>query len=133
MEIKVVFGAVKTSGGPNFRGDITFDNLVINLGNGFHAGSGTFTVPTSGTYRFSFSAQSGREKNQWSWVDVKKNGVKVFDIWDANKAENSELNNMAYTWLMNLTQSDIVTLYSSYDLYVDADTPVTFTGELIHI
>ena len=121
---------MKTSG-CNFKGTITYDNLVVNLGEGFDMGSGTFVVPTSGLYRLSFSAQSGYEKYDYTSVSVKKNGETVFSIWDSNAAD--DVNNLSYTWIMNLTMNDRVYLNSDNHLYASSDTPVTFTGELIHI
>ena len=115
----------------NFKGPITYDNLVVNLGEGFDMGSGTFVVPTSGTYRLSFSGQSAYEKYDYTYVSVIKNGSKVFRIWDSNAAD--DINNLSYTWIMNLTMNDRVYLNSDNHLYASSDTPVTFTGELIHI
>ena len=58
---KVIFSAMKgPESGTNFYGDITYDHLVLNLGNGFNIENGIFTVPISGTYRFSFAGQSAR-------------------------------------------------------------------------
>ena len=54
---KVIFSAMKgPESGTNFYGDITYDHLVLNLGNGFNIENGIFTVPISGTYRFSFDS-----------------------------------------------------------------------------
>ena len=94
-------------------------------------GSGTFVVPTSGLYRLTFSGQSAYEKYDYTYVNVRKNGETVFLIWDSNAED--DLNNVSYTWMMNLTKNDRINLYSSNLLYVDSSTPVTFTGELIHI
>ena len=130
METKVIFSAVKTRG-CNFEGTITYDNLVINIGEGFDVRSGSFVVPTSGTYRLSFSAQSGWRKYDYTLVSVKKNGETTFTIWDSNQKDDA--NNLSYTWMMNLNLGDRVSLYSENHLWADSKTPVTFTGELIHI
>ena len=136
LETKVIFSAVKTRTGNswgNFKGPITFDNLAINLGEGFDARSGIFTVPTSGTYRFSFSAQSALGKNQFTEVYVKKNGENVLKIWDSNEAEKADANNISYTWMMNLSENDKINLDSVNYLWAHSENPVTFTGELIYI
>ena len=130
METKVIFSAVRTSAG-NFKGVITYDTLEINLGNGFNIGCGSFVVPTSGTYRLSFSAQSAFEKYDYTYVYVKKNGRSIFNIWDSNVADDG--NNLSYTWIMNLRKNDRIKLYSHNHLYASSITPVTFMGELIHI
>ena len=136
MDTKVIFSAVRTRTGNswgNFKGPITFDNLAINLGEGFDATSGIFTVPTSGTYRFSFSAQSAYRKYGVTTVWVIKNGMEVFYIYDGNDAENGDANNISYTWMMNLSKNDRINLDSRNYLYARSYEPVTFTGELIHI
>ena len=132
LETKVIFSAVKRSGG-NFKGDITYDRLVVNIGGGFDTSSGVFVVPISGVYRLSFSAQSGHRKYEFTDVNVKKNGSLIFHIWDSNEGEKADANNISYTWMMNLSQGDRVNLNSDNHLYADSDNPVTFTGELIHI
>ena len=130
LDTKVIFSAVKTSG-RNFQGNITYDNLVVNLGEGFDMGSGTFVVPTSGLYRLTFSAQSAREKYDFTSVYVRKNGEDIFSIWDSNSEDDG--NNVSYTWMMHLTKNDRINLDSYKHLYADSNNPVTFTGELIHI
>ena len=135
METKVIFSAVKASGG-NFKGDITYDRLDVNIGGGFDIRSGVFVVPTSGTYRLSFSGQSGAGKYEFTKVLVKKNGSMILNIWDSNEAEKGDVNNISYTWVMNLTQGDRVNLSSFNHLYASGGIsvyPLTFTGELIHI
>ena len=132
LETKVIFSAVKTSG-YNFKGPITYNTLAINLGEGFDATSGIFTVPTSGTYRFSFSAQSGSGKYEPTEVWVKKNGKNIFRICDSNDAEKADANNISYTWMMNLSENDRINLDSVNYLWAYSANPVTFTGELIHI
>merc|ERR1712062_501631 len=109
LETKVIFSAVRTSGG-NFQGDITYDRLDVSIGGGFDIRSGVFVVPTSGVYRLSFSAQSGSEKYKFTRVYIKKNGSTIFNIWDSNEAD--DINNISYTWVMNLTQGDRVNLSS---------------------
>jgi len=130
LDTKVIFGAVRTRIG-NFRGPITYDNLVINLGEGFDIGSGMFVVPTSGTYRLSVSAQTGSGKYDISVVYVLKNGSHIFSIGDGNKKD--DMNNVSYTWLMKLSKNDKINLSSGNHLYTDSSNPVTFTGELIYI
>jgi len=131
LDTKVIFSAVKNKGG-NFQGNITYDNLVVNLGEGFDIGSGTFVVPTSGFYRLSFSTQTAYEKYDYTRLFVQNNGSTIYQIWGNGNRED-HLNNVAYTWIMNLSRSDRISLYSPTYLWAYADAPVTFTGELIHI
>merc|ERR1712062_872149 len=76
LETKVIFNAVKHSGG-NFGGDITYDRLDVSIGGGFDIRSGVFVVPISGVYRLSFSAQSGSGKYESTYVRVMKNGSMI--------------------------------------------------------
>merc|ERR1712111_134561 len=112
LNTKVAFSAVKESPAGNFKGPITYEKLVINLGEGFDAGSGIFTAPYSGTYRFSFSAQSAVGNydstltSSYTNVEVKKNGSRILIIYDSNQAENADGNNISYTWMMTLREND---------------------------
>ena len=129
---KVIFSAMKgPESGTNFYGDITYDHLVLNLGNGFNIENGIFTVPISGTYRFSFAGQSARGLAGPTYIYIKKNGAKIYNIWDGNGETHGD-KNISYTWLMNLTQNDKVNLHTYNRLYARSDYPVIFTGELIH-
>ena len=133
LETKVIFSAMKgPESGTNFYGDITYDHLVLNLGNGFNIENGIFTVPISGTYRFSFAGQSASKWAGQTYIYIKKNGAKIYNIWDGN-GENQRDKNISYTWLMNLTQNDKVNLHTYNRLYARSDYPVIFTGELIHV
>ena len=123
---------MKRSGG-NFKGDITYDRLDVNIGGGFDIRSGVFVVPTSGTYRLSFSGQSGLQKYEYAAVYVKKNGSTILTIYDSNDAVKADGKNLSYTWVMNLTQGDRVNLSSENHLYAGGINYLTFTGELIHI
>ena len=98
---------------------------MLNLGNGFN-------VPISGTYRFSFAGQSASSLAGPTYIYIKKNGAKIYNIWDGN-GENQRDKNISYTWLMNLTQNDKVNLHTYNRLYARSDYPVIFTGELIHV
>ncbi|XP_052270794.1 uncharacterized protein LOC127871701 isoform X1 [Dreissena polymorpha] len=56
---RVAFTALKVASQPNIyaRTRITFEKVILNVGNAYRAGSGTFVVPTcgSGIYMFSFT------------------------------------------------------------------------------
>ena len=117
--------------GTNFYGDISYDKLELNLGNGFNIENGTFTVPISGTYRFSFVGQTGSNSMTTgeTSIYVRKNGATILTIWDAHDHVGV---NISFTWLMNFTQNDRVNLHTYNRLYARSDYPVIFTGELIH-
>ena len=131
MGTKVIFGVMKkTSNSGNVKGKITFSEEIIDVGGGFDLRNDVFRTPISGAYRFTFSGQSGASKNEYTGIQIKKNGVRTLDIYDDN--EQGDVNNLSYTWLMKLRQGDTLELYSLNHLYVFSYNPLTFTGELIH-
>ena len=94
---------------------------------------GTFTAPVSGIYRLSFTGNSAVGITDNTRIEVRKNGVAMLNIYDSNEAENSDGNNVAAIFMMNLSQNDEVTLYSDKNLYARSVNQLIFTGELIHI
>ena len=52
-------------------------------------------------------------------------------IFDGNEADDR--NSLSYTWMSHLAQGDELTFTSANYLSVSDASPVTFTGELIHI
>ena len=128
LKTKVIYNAKKTEGF-NVRGDLTFDRVDINIGDGFDGSSGIFKVPLSGIYKMSFSGQSANGRFENTSIRVYKNGSYMFHIYDGNAAENAYANNVSYTWIMRLVEGDKVKLNSMNYLY----PYLTFTGELIHI
>ena len=132
--MKVVFNAEKTDGGLSFNGDITFDKVTLNQGNGMNGENGIFRAPMSGHYKFSFCANSGYEEG-WTWkaknaiVQVFKNGQHL--LWITNsKAKDA---NLAYVWIQKLDKGDTVSFKvdSKSHLRADSFVPLNFNGELI--
>ena len=128
----MIFNAQRTGVG-NVQGDLTFDRVEIDIGSGFDGSSGIFKVPISGIYKMTFSGASAFNKNDPTIIRIYKNGSYMFAIYDCNEAENADENNVSYTWMMKLVNGDQLKLYSDNYLYADANIPLTFTGELIHI
>ena len=127
LNTKVIFNAQKTEEG-NAGGYLTFDQVDINIGDGFDGR--IFKVPVSGIYKMSFSGQFFIE---FTSIRVYKNGSYMFDIYDGNEAEKADVNNVSYTWVMRLVKGDALKLYSFNHLHAESYAPLTFTGELIHI
>ena len=120
--------------GENFKGDITYNHLEVSIGGGFDIRSGVFVVPTSGTYRLSFSGQSALYKFERTDIYIRKNGSTIFRIFDNNDADKADGKNLSYVWLMTLSQGDRVNLSSKKYLFSQIGfCHLTFTGELIHI
>ena len=128
LNTRVIFNAQNNEWG-NVKGDLTFNRVDINIGDGFDGSSGIFKVPLSGIYKMSFSGQSANGRFENTSIRVYKNGSYMFHIYDGNAAENAYANNVSYTWIMRLVEGDKVKLNSMNYLY----PYLTFTGELIHI
>ena len=128
----MIFNAQKTKGA-NFKGTLTFDQVDINIGDGFDGSSGIFKVPVTGTYKMNFSGQSGRNEINYTFILFYKNGSVMFEISDVDTAENAKGKNVSYTWIMTLVKGDELKLESVNYLCVFSDEPLTFSGELIHI
>ena len=133
LNTKVVFNAQKTDNLGNVKGDLTFDRVDINIGDGFDGSSGIFKVPVTGIYKMNFSGQSADVFIDFTRIRVYKNGSLMFYIYDGNDAEKGDENNLSYTWIMRLAKGDELKLYSDNYLYAYSNEPLTFSGELIHI
>ena len=137
LNTKVIFNAKKTEGLEGFTkvtGDLTFDQVDINIGDGFDGSSGIFKVPVSGIYKMSFSGQSAHNRNiDYTNIAVYKNASLMFNIYDSNEPEQADGNNVSYTWIMRLVKGEDLKLYSYNYLNTGKYEPLTFTGELIHI
>ena len=73
---------------------MTFDQVDINIGDGFDGSSGIFRAPLSGIYRMSFSGQSAAYIIDYTQIMVYKNGYPIFFITDGNEAEKADGNNV---------------------------------------
>ena len=78
LNTKVIFNAHKTEGGNYVKGYLTFDQVDINIGDGFDGSSGIFKVPVTGIYKMSFSGQSGHEID-FTAIHVYKNASLMFN------------------------------------------------------
>ena len=133
----MIFSGKKTEGdndvtGGHVTGELTFDQVDINIGEAFNGSSGIFVVPVSGIYKMTFSGCSAMQPGGYTYVHVYKNEKTVFKIYDENQAEESTLNNISFTWMMKVIQGDELQLKSMHLLYANPALPLTFTGELIH-
>jgi hypothetical protein len=81
-------------------GALIFNEIQLNIGNRFSQETGIFTVPMTGTYRFTFSTPSASADTLYTSIGVNKNGVTYSYIYDGNVADH--LNNISYVWVMFL-------------------------------
>ena len=95
--------------------------------------TGKFTVPTAGIYRLTFAGASAAAHYDSTYIQVRKNGEQMFEIWDSNAAKDGDGNNVASTWLWDLKKGDTVDLHSETYLKADSEWHLIFTGELIHV
>ena len=77
---QVLVSAYKTTGG-TFKGWITFDTVLENIGNALNGGSGVFTCPRSGTYFFTLTGESYSSTTAF-YVQIYVNGVVRMTLYD---------------------------------------------------
>ena len=127
---KVIFSAIRTSGDVNPGTTIRYDEANVNVGGGMDAGSGFFTVPVSGIYSFSFRGLSMFRK---TFTYIRATQFLIFE----NTKDTKSHDILSTTWVMNLTQNYVISLYGSSDywlsggFYVNIYHPVLFNGHLL--
>ena len=125
----MIFSALRMYGG-DYDSLITYDRLVVNIGNGMNIENGVFRAPFGGVYFFTFMATTGADNHEVK-VSVRKNEVTQVVITDAG---GSSYNSLSGSWMLVLEQNDEV--YMNVDVghlgqYYDWYT--TFTGQLIQL
>merc|ERR1712062_33445 len=125
---KVIFSAIR-----NVHVDpgatITYDEANVNVGGGMDIGTGHFTVPVSGIYSFSFRGMS-KFKETATNVQVHKENTLQFYIFENTRGTESH-DILSTTWVMNLGQNDVISLYASSGFYVSTSHPLFFNGQLL--
>ena len=132
----VIFSAVRKSALGEYNhvqagSDITFTEMVTNIGNGMDPETGVFQAPMTGVYEFSVSAESNIDDSITS-IDVYKNNEYEFRITDLNQSNQRNHVNIAYKWRFELVQDETVKLAmsSSNGLFVNYQVYVWFNGVL---
>ena len=106
-EMDVAFFATLTNHQTHVGVDqpIMFDNVVTNIGNGYHNHLGSFIAPVSGTYVFSVSLLTWAKHAHYTFS---KNGTGVSKLYlDATK---SGYESTSQTIVITLNQNDDVTI-----------------------
>ena len=134
---KVIFSAIRKTDHVNEKDWVTYDEADVNVGGGMDKRTGNFTVPVSGIYSFSFGGMTKYEGDRTS-VLVRKNGTSIFTIFDNSESiknpvsDTLSMSMLSTTWVMNLTQNDVISLYSySGGFYVSSRNPIFFNGHLL--
>ena len=128
------FFATLTSGdiGPNYAHDaIKFNDVTLNIGNGYNPSTGKFTAPIDGIYQISVSYL--QRNGYMSYVQLIKDG-KLYSYLHANHKNHDQLSK---TVLMQLKKGQSVRprgsvwyKSSSYAVY-GSGRYTTFAGYLI--
>ena len=107
---RTIFHALKTEKSGNsfaFSGDIKFDELPINVDNGFNAQNGIFVAPRTGYFVFSLSGMTMKSGTDTT-ISVLKNGNLNFKITEGESKHNHD--NVAYSWMEPMTTGDTLKL-----------------------
>ena len=120
--MQIVFEVYSTA---NYYFYGNYENVVINFGNGWDAGSNQFIAPVAGIYYFSFSAAAAPSSSVWMQLLIDWYiGVCDNEVYDSS---HQGLDLSSRGCLINLDQYSAVTIYvysSGYSSYGQA----TFRG-----
>ena len=102
---RIIFSAYKATC-CQFSGDVTYTNLVENVGNGLDIRNGVFRCPQTGLYMLSFSGKTYHGEN-WTNVQIYINGEEYFKIQSSTSEHHDHI---SHTWLSHLKVNDKVNL-----------------------
>ncbi|XP_038075633.1 uncharacterized protein LOC119743302 [Patiria miniata] len=125
----VAFSAYRTTSVTGGGGDvIIFDNIESNLGDGYDSQSGVFSCSIPGVYFFTATLQ--RMSSVHPFVHLKKNGERIFGIYDNHGGYRHQSSNSA---VLVLATGDRVWLEfgsSNKGIYSNSDKYSFFSGFL---
>ena len=127
---KVIFSGVRKNHVPN-NSDLTFDEAVANVGQGFNPETGIFNCPVSGIYSLSFSALTDISSH---YIDVGVYRNDIFQFWiHENDIDHKSYVNLSYVWTMVLQRDDRVQLKlgGGKGLHATRIFPVWLNGQLL--
>ena len=120
-----------TSGniGPNYANDaIKFNDVSLNIGNGYNPSTGKFTAPVDGIYQISYSYL--QQNGVSSYVQLIKDGA-VYSEVHANHKSHDQLSKTVLVQLKK-GQAVWIRLYNSSSYAVNGSGRyTTFAGYLI--
>ena len=136
----VYFSAYLNAGG-NIGSDsedfpITFNNVLLNYGNGFEGESGTFTAPLSGYYSFHFDGgqYSHGTTDIGNRVYVYKNSQFMLEMLDSGP-EYGHYQHIHFSFEENLDKGETINLkvFQGDWLIADSVFRISFSGELLYV
>eukprot|EP00062_Callorhinchus_milii_P010655 gi/632955786/ref/XP_007893636.1/ PREDICTED: complement C1q tumor necrosis factor-related protein 4-like [Callorhinchus milii] len=112
---------------------VTFDKVLVNIGNDFNSGTGRFSCRIPGAYYFAFTV--GKYPRKMLSVMLMKTGHEVQAIaYDEHRQKNRKVQSQSI--MLQLKAADTVWLHlhgsSKYALYSNMGPYTTFTGYLIY-
>ena len=127
---KVIFSGVRKNH-ISSHSDFTYDEIIVNVGQGLDAETGIFKCPVSGIYSFSFGAVTDMS-DTYTFVKVIKNGVTQFLIHENDNGHKSSVN-LSHVWTMVLQKDDMVKLRlgNGKGLFSDSHFPVLFNVSFV--
>ena len=122
---RIIFSAVRKNG--YVYGDVTYNRVPVNIGNGLVKNSGIFISPRNAIYSFSVTARSGGSNAGQSVISVMKNGILSFKITEGMDVDSA--NNINYNWIDRLESGDTLSLsVSGNKLYSGSLDHLLFQG-----
>ena len=122
---------------------ITYNNVVLNYGNGLDAESGTFTVPLSGYYSFHFDGGQTYYRfdevyDQSNIVYVFKNSELMLEMSDSGPypyVNTIRYQHLHFSFEEKLKEGDTINLKLKQDdwLYANSLHRISFKGELLYV
>ena len=112
---------------------MTFKDFTVKSGNTFNLSTGTFTVPVSGIYEFTFSGYSAAGTS--CGVEVYKNGnVNIHGFYISNDSSNYDSKKLESSWTVTLNAGDTMRLkVRTGKLFSDSFRPRVLSGKLLEV
>uniref|UniRef100_A0A671KXI6 Complement C1q tumor necrosis factor-related protein 4 n=1 Tax=Sinocyclocheilus anshuiensis TaxID=1608454 RepID=A0A671KXI6_9TELE len=115
---------------------VTFDHLLVNIGEDFNPETGTFRCRLPGAYYFSFTV--GKFPKKMLSIMLVKNGMEVGEVramvFNEDMSRRREMQSQSL--LLSLKRGDSVWLYSQQDdgyaVYSNQGRYTTFSGFLVY-
>jgi len=101
--------------------NLTFNGVHCNMGGGFCADSGIFTVPVGGMYFFMFHIAT--HDNKKALLSIRKNGEEVASIFDQNHKDNHKNSMAGQSIVMDCNRGDEIVIYAYTGTWL-ADFPM---------